>query len=341
MLNTVYQLTAPRRFEVVIRDEPVGQNALVVRPTHLSICNADQRYYQGSRDAKVLSQKLPMALIHESIGEVVHDGTGVIAPGTRVAMIPNMPCEKDPVIAENYLRSSKFRASSADGFMQELVVTSHDRVVALPDGINLDVAAFTELVSVMYHILTRFERIAHNRREAVGFWGDGNVGFIGSLLFKRLFPATRVYVFGRNEDKLADFTFADGAYLTSAIPADMSVDHAFECVGGMGAESAISQIIDYIQPEGTVALCGVAENPVAINTRMVLEKGLRLFGSSRSGRADFERVLKLYTEDKAVPSYLSRIVGNVIDVRSIADMETAFESDIRKKLGKTVMHWNA
>ena len=32
---------------------------------------------------------------------------------------------------------------------------------------------------------------------------------------------------------------------------------------------------------------GVSENFVEINTRMMLEKGLRMFGSSRSGRKDF------------------------------------------------------
>ena len=30
-------------------------------------------------------------------------------------MIPNTPVEKDDIIAENYLRSSKFRASGFDG----------------------------------------------------------------------------------------------------------------------------------------------------------------------------------------------------------------------------------
>ena len=340
MLNTVYQLTAPRRIEVLVRDEALDPTSLVVRPTHLSICNADQRYYQGTRGAHILAKKLPMALIHEAIGEVVLDPTGQFAPGIAVVMIPNLPSEKHPIIAENYLRSSKFRASSADGFMQELVVTNHDRVVVLPEGIDKDVLAFTELVSVMTHVISRFDTIAHEERSKVGFWGDGNVGFIGSLLFKKTHPESEVYVFGRNADKLADFTFADGTYLTSDIPDDLIVSHAFECAGGMGSESAIDQIIDHIQPEGTVALCGVTENPVPINTRMVLEKGLRLYGSSRSGRVDYERTLELYQQYPSIPEYLKRIVGQVYDVRNVADMTAAFEADIQKRLGKTVMRWN-
>ena len=35
MLNTVYQLTAPRRFEMLVRDESIDEGTLLVRPTHL------------------------------------------------------------------------------------------------------------------------------------------------------------------------------------------------------------------------------------------------------------------------------------------------------------------
>ena len=47
MLNTVYRLVAPRRFEVAFNDIDLNSDKVVVRPTHLSICHADQRYYQG------------------------------------------------------------------------------------------------------------------------------------------------------------------------------------------------------------------------------------------------------------------------------------------------------
>lgn len=48
MLNTVYRLTAPRTIEPVVVSQDTTDK-VIVRPTHLSICNADQRYYQGTR----------------------------------------------------------------------------------------------------------------------------------------------------------------------------------------------------------------------------------------------------------------------------------------------------
>ena len=55
MINTVYRLAQPRRFEVAFETIDLFGGNAVVRPTHLSICNADIRYYLGTRDAKVLA----------------------------------------------------------------------------------------------------------------------------------------------------------------------------------------------------------------------------------------------------------------------------------------------
>ena len=121
MLNTVYRLVEPRRFEAQFTDIDISKDAVLVRPTHLSICHADQRYYQGTRSKEILAQTLPMALIHEAIGQVEYDPEGEFEAGTYVVMVPNTPYETDPYIGENYLRSSKFRGSGFDGFMQDYV----------------------------------------------------------------------------------------------------------------------------------------------------------------------------------------------------------------------------
>lgn len=339
MINTIYRLGAPRRFEIDFEDVSFSDNC-IVRPTHLSICNADQRYYQGTRDAKVLKEKLPMALIHEGVGEVVYDKSGKFSVGDKVVMIPNIPQCEDDIIAENYRTDSKFCASSADGYMQEFVEISPDRLVKLPERINLNVAAFTEIVSVSVHAITRFDTIAHSRRNVIGVWGDGNLAFITALFLKKMFPQSKIFVFGINSDKLNDFSFADETYLTTEIPDGLRIDHAFECVGANGSPVAIEQIIKYINPEGSIAIMGVSEYPVPVNTRMILEKGLRMFGTSRSGKADFEKTIEMYEKHPEIVRFLTHIIGNVVEVNSFADMSKAFEVDTRKAFGKTIMHWN-
>ncbi|SFB21086.1 MULTISPECIES: ribitol-5-phosphate dehydrogenase [unclassified Bacillus (in: firmicutes)] len=339
MINQVYRLVSPRQFEISYKDHSINAEHVVIRPTHLSICAADQRYYTGSRGKEALAKKLPMALIHEGVGEVVYDPQNEFKTGTRVVMIPNTPTETDEIIAENYLRSSKFRSSGFDGFMQDYVFMDRDRIVTLPRSINPHVAAFIELITISMHALVRFDAKAHPRRETFGVWGDGNLGFITALILKKYYKDSKVIVFGKTPWKLDNFSFADEVYQIHDIPENVQIDHAFECVGGKGSQYAIDQIIDLCHPEGTVSILGVSEYPVEINTRMVLEKGLTIIGSSRSGRKDFENTVNFLSQYTEVVDYLTTLVGSVNEVKSIQDVINAFEYDLSTSWGKTVMEW--
>ena len=336
MINEVYRLIAPKQIRTDFVDEIIVDE-VVVRPTYLSICAADQRYYTGSRGIEIMSQKLPMALIHEGVGEVVLDPKGVFAPGTQVVMIPNTPVEEDEVIKENYLRSSKFRASGFDGFMQSVVLVDRTRIIPFTK-IPQRTAVLLELTSVVMNAVEHFTKYSHKRKDTIGIWGNGNLGFISALVLKTMYPDSKIIVFGVQRQKMQFFPFVDETYLINEIPDDLRVDHAFECVGGGGSEKAINQIIDYIQPEGSIALLGVSELNVAINTRMVLEKGLSLLGSSRSGYVDFKKSVEFLEENERAREYLDTIISEEIVIRSIEDMHRAFEHDVLNDF-KTVMKW--
>jgi ribitol-5-phosphate 2-dehydrogenase (NADP+) len=339
MINQVYRLVSPRQFEVTYKDRTLQSEYVVVRPTHLSICAADQRYYTGTRGKEAMAKKLPMALIHEGIGKVVYDPKGEFKTGTPVVMVPNTPTETDEVIAENYLRSSKFRSSGYDGFMQDYVFLNRDRLVVLPQDMDPYVSAFIELITIAMHSLVRFESRAHHRRNVFGVWGDGNLGYITALMLKKRYKDSKVIIFGKNQYKLDHFSFVDEAYQIDQIPEDLLIDHAFEAVGGKGSQYAINQIIDHIQPEGSISIMGVSEYPVEINTRMLLEKGITVIGSSRSGRVDFQNTVDFMVEHSEFVDRLGTLVGEVHEVRTIQDIIDAFEKDLTSSWGKTVMEW--
>ena len=61
MINTVYRLIAPRQIRSDFVDLTIDEERVIIRPTYLSICAADQRYYQGKRDASVLERVVLMA----------------------------------------------------------------------------------------------------------------------------------------------------------------------------------------------------------------------------------------------------------------------------------------
>lgn len=340
MINQVCKLVAPGQFEVFYAEETLKTNKVIVRPTNLSICVADLRYYSGRRDPEVLRKKLPLALIHEAIGEVVYDPSGEFEKGTEVIMIPNTPTEIDEINSENYLRTSLFRSSSQDGFLQNVVFMDKDRLVPTFDEMNSEMAAFTELVSVAMHGLKRFEKKSHARKETIGIWGNGSLGYITALFAKRMYPESKIIMFGRGAEKLSYFSFVDETHTIDEDLSKVQIDHAIECVGGINSQNAIEQIIDLIKPEGTISLLGVSEHPVEINTRMVLEKGLTLIGSSRSGRQDFIDTVTFLKENKDLIDYLNVLVSQVIPVSSTQELSGAFEESINNNWGKTIIKWN-
>ncbi len=337
MINIVYRLKSPKFFEESI--DEIELDGVVVRPTYLSICQADQRYYQGSRPAEILDKKLPMALIHEAIGEVVFDSKCNFKSGDKVVMIPNTPMGDD-VCRANYSYKSKFRGSGFDGFTSDLIKLEDDRVVKLPDDFNDKVCAFIELISVAYQGITKFGEIAITPKDKIGVWGDGNLGFITALFLKELYPDSTVAVFGKHQENLNLFSFADEIYRIHDVPDNVDMDHAFECVGSSASQSAIEQIIDLINPQGTVNLFGVSEYPIPINTRMVLEKGLTIQGNSRSDREDFIGVVETLKENPQLFEYLEKLITNTCEINSLNDLKEAFDKDYLSKFGKTILKWN-
>lgn len=336
MINYIYQLVAPRTFSVKY-DELILGDQVVVKPEYLAVCHADQRYYSGQRARNILEQKLPMALIHEGCGHVVYDPTETFRLGEKVVMIPNVPAPKsDAIVAENYEKGSSFLSSGKDGFLREYVALPRNRVISC-EGIPEHIAAVTEFVSVAAHSLERFRAVAHERKDVIGVWGDGSLGFVMANLLKMKFPKSKVIVIGRNPDKLSYFSFVDRTYMQEEIPEDFEVDHAFECCGGEGSYYAIEDIIRFINPQGAVMLMGVSENKIAVNTRDVLEKGLSLVGSSRSGRRDFEQAVD-YMRDIRFQRRLKLILYEDQPVQSAEDIHRVFQTDANTPF-KTVFKW--
>ncbi|MGY4735204.1 alcohol dehydrogenase catalytic domain-containing protein [Weissella cibaria] len=340
MFNNVYRLTGVRQIERVTTSTDLNTpGKVIVRPTLMSICRADERYYTGTRDKEVLAARLPMALIHEAVGEVVRDNTGTFTPGTKVVMIPTHAYGHDNLIADNYLRSSTFRSSTEDGFMREYVTIEPESLIEIPAGAQSTMNAFLEVVSVAVQAVRRLQETMINRQDKIGIWGDGNVAYMTAVVAREMFPDSELYVFGKHQEKLDFISFANTVQIDE-VPADLKLDQAIEAVGGRGSEAATNQIIDIINPRGAIVLSGVSENPVAINTRMVLEKGITLAGTTRSSREDFQTAIDLVANNHAVKERLELLVQNVKHVTEIKDITDAFDEDLTMNWGKTVLDWH-
>lgn len=338
MINRVYRLKAPGWLEADYESVSLMEDKVVVRPTYLSICAADQRYFRGERSPEVLRKKLPMALIHEGIGRVLWDETHTFLQGSQVVMIPNVAADTDLFIRENYRAGSCFLSSGYDGFMQDYVLLPPEQLVQIPDGAGVHYV-LTELLSVACNAISTYQALNRGAGQRFGVWGCGSMGYTMALALRVLYPQAQITVIGRGQEKLQYCSFADQLRLAAEDIPENSFDCGFECVGGSASQQAIGQMLSCVRPQGTLVLLGVSEEPVNLQTRTVLEKGLVLLGASRSGRADFETALSIIQRKKRMENYLKVIVSQEVEVRTTQEIRQAFQTDAALPF-KTVIRWN-
>ncbi|BED91775.1 MAG: ribulose-5-phosphate reductase [Candidatus Improbicoccus pseudotrichonymphae] len=338
MINCIYRLIGTKCFDIHYASSDFNKNILV-RPEFMAICHADQRYYQGKRNIEVVRKKLPMALIHECCAKVIYDPTNEFKIGQNVILIPNLtsPDNNENHLYENYKKSSVFCSSGFDGFMQELVSVRPDRL--LPYNFESEnFMAITELLSVAVHATNRFLLFSHEKREKIAVFGDGSVSYLVSLTIKKILPKCKVVVIGKHPEKLNFFSFVEETYFLNDLPSNLTFDHAFECVGGQGSEKAIEDIINFISPQGTLSMLGVSEEKISINSRLILEKGVTLIGSSRSSYEDFVHALNLLSNID-FQNRIRSIVYEDEPVKSINDIHRVFGTDLSTRF-KTVFRWD-
>lgn len=340
MIKEVLRLIKPGAFLPCFEfDDADDESRVVVRPQIISICAADQRYFRGKRPQPVLDKKLPMALIHEALGICLYDPLKLIPKGTPCVLIP-IDCTRE-LKNLNYQPGVRFRSSGCDGFCQELMSIAREEVIPLEEMKELFV--FSELVSVCCQALNRAGLDGPGAAEKtpdIAVLGDGSMGFLMALTCRYCLPGCRLQIFGKHEFKLAYFSFADkiASIYDKAALKTSSCDFCFECVGGEGSQDAIATCQQLCRPCGKIVMLGVSEHPISLNSRLVLEKGLTLAGTSRSVRADFLRAVELIK----IPGFynqLSKMVSDCYEVRNYLDLESSFINAINNQF-KTLCRIN-
>ena len=343
MFAKSYKITEPKRFEIFVED--IQNENVLVRPEYLAVCKADIRYYLGNRSLNILKRKFPMSLIHEATGVVVRDKSGSFNAGQRVVLLPCRKAECDgtkctecvrdnPHLLDNYCPDSRFCSSNYDGFSKELMDISEDYLVPIPENVGPE-AVFSELISVGCCALRRAGLTDGNAPENVAVWGDGIMGYIISLVAKYSLNC-EINVVGLSKEKLEMFDYAN-VYYSNDIESLPRMTVAIEAVGGNASGIAANQAIDKLYSGGKLILCGVANDNVPLNTRMVLEHGISIRGTTRSTRCDFEKALQLLTID-GFRERILRLLLSTVEVDDIKKYYAVFEKESKSTaLGKNIM----
>jgi L-iditol 2-dehydrogenase len=253
-------LSASQTITVEERDVPVpAPHEVLVEIKSVGICGSDIHYFEHGRIGSFIVDG-PLILGHEASGRVVAVGEGItdIAPGTRVALEPGVPC-KECVQCEadryNLCPDVVFFATPpVDGTFTEFVALDRQFVHPVPDHVSYDAAALMEPLSVGIWANRKAETTSRSR---VLIAGAGPIGIVCALV-ARAQGALTIVITDTNASRRQT---AAGMGFVALDPAtdDLAVHGPFDAfIECSGAPQAILQGIRAVAPAGRVVLVGMS-----------------------------------------------------------------------------------
>ncbi len=267
---------------VSMREAPLPQRPAgfaLLRLMVGGICNTDlelQRGYYGFAGTPG----------HEFVAEVVEAGTRSLV-GRRVVGEINLACGQCDCCRQGLGRHCPRRTVLGivghPGAFAEYFTLPERNLHALPEGMPLDRAVFTEPLAAACEIL---DQVAIPRHEPVAVLGDGKLGLLIALVLDA--HGYPVHQFGRHPEKLRIAAAAGVA--TELAGAKLPTAAYNWVVDATGSADGLRSAASMARPRGTVILKSTVHGAVAVDTAPIIVREITLVGS-RCGR--FEAALPL------------------------------------------------
>lgn len=260
----------------------------VVSIAYGGICGSDLHYWKHGQVGESVLQT-PMVLGHEVVGVVAEpsaDGSGPAA-GTPVVVHPAQVCGRCAFCLrdeQNLCADLRYLGSAAqfphtDGGFAERMVVATDRLVPVPDGLDLATAALAEPLSIALHGQNRLPRLGFRIEGSdVLVVGAGPIGLLSVALAATSGAATvtAVDVFDR------PLEVAQQVGATAAVPADTSAPVVDVAIESSGTPAGLSAALRALRPGGVLLNVGhLPADGVTAPLHLEVTRELTLTGSSR------------------------------------------------------------
>ena len=269
-------LIEPRKIIVEDTKTPeLGSGEVLIRVLLAGICGSDHTLYHGR-----FGVPLPVIPGHEAVGRIEEIGDGVsgLEVGQRVTIQPNFSCGSCALCRAGHknICPSKVRLGvDTNGVFAELVKVPADYVWPVPDGIEDEVAVFTEPLAVTVHAMKIWEP---RKGERTLIFGAGIMGLLALQL--AVLRGAEVSACDLAETRLA-MAERLGASRTIG-PGDSfeSYYNSFDVIyETSGAPAALGQVIRLAAPKGKIVILSLPGKDHPVPTDMIVRKELQIMGS--------------------------------------------------------------
>ncbi|MGI5211920.1 glucose 1-dehydrogenase [Plantactinospora sp. CA-290183] len=315
------------------------EGSVLVEALAVGICGTDHEIIHGDYGEAAPGEKT-LVIGHESLGRVIEDPTGTLAPGDLVAGIVRHP---DPVPCTNCAagewdmcrngRYTEHGIKGLQGFARDRWRIPPKFAVRL-DPKLAELGMLLEPTSVLAKAWDHIERIGARAAwepRTVLVTGAGPIGLLAALLATQ--RGYEVHVLNRSASGAKPgLVRALGAHFhTGTVPElEIEPDISLECTG---APPVVLDLMCKAAPNGIVCLTGVSSggrsidfDAGALNRALVLENNV-VFGTVNANRRHWDMAAEALRA--ADPNWLASLITRRVPVRSYAQAYTPEPDDIK------------
>jgi threonine dehydrogenase-like Zn-dependent dehydrogenase len=300
------QKTRPA-FGLELRDlpapDPPGPGEVVVAVGATGVCGTDVHIYEWTPGYEAMAKAMPVTLGHEFAGTVAAVGPGVdgLSAGALVAVRPSIVCGHCAACIAGDDDNCANRVGlgvTRNGGLQPLVAVPAANCVPVPAGIDVEIAALAEPMTVCAEAVDTGGVRAGDR---VLVLGPGNIGQ-GVALFARAAGAAEVVIAGKDDaprlDCLRRMGFTETVDVGErtlaqalALAPQLARGKFDVVVEATGVPAIVQQGLDVLRKRGVLVVVGIHPGPVSVNLTRLVRDHQSIRGSYRAPVATWPRVL--------------------------------------------------
>ena len=279
---------------LVAEPRPEGER-LLLKVRMIGLCGSDLNSFRG-KNPMVTFPRIPG---HEVAATVV-DGSksnAALRAGVNVTVSPYTSCGKCPSCLRGRSNACQFNETlgvQRDGALTEYIVMPPEKLY--PANLTIQQLCLVEPLTVGFHAVSR-GRVT--QADTVAVLGCGGVG-LGAIAAAAFVGAKTIGI-DLDEAKLATASKA-GAGFTINTSTELLHDRLRELTDGRGPDVVIEAIglpqtfraaVEEVAFTGRVVYIGYANEPVAYETRLFVQKELDILGSRNATPEDFRQVIRM------------------------------------------------
>ncbi|WP_108461580.1 zinc-dependent alcohol dehydrogenase [Devosia naphthalenivorans] len=299
-----------------------GAGEVQIDVAFCGVCGTDMHVFHGDMDARVTTHRV---IGHEMSGTIsaLGEGASGFAVGQRVVVRPLAHCGACPACEAGHshiCHNLKFLGLDTNGAFQEKWSVPAYTVHALPEGIDLKLAALIEPLAVACHDVRRARLVSGETALVIG---GGPIGMLIAMVAKHV--GAEVAVAEINENRLS---IAKKLGLGALNPKDGPVEVAIKTqTRGKGADvvfevsgsqAGVETMTAAAATRGRIVMVAINNKKPPVDLFQFFWRELEMLGARVYEPEDYEQAIGLLARGAIDVGAL------ITDIRALDDIEQAF-----------------